>query len=399
MTDSEWAGTEWAGAPALEVRSIDSFTDMPGLTEQLLEVQGLRAQPWRALSIRQALGIPAVNRAVSLIGGLVGSLVLETFREGRILQPIPRLVARPDPFDTPRGFYGGSAWNLATRGEAIWYHAAQGVYGEPLSLLNLPLAEVQVEWADESRWARSYRWRDRDLNPRRITHIRKSLEAGELRGEGPLQLCGATLTAAAEADAWAATYFAEGGISAVHLHSEAKLSDAEADRLRQRWAERTGALRVTSGGIVKSESISADPDGMQLLETRLHSRGEVAVMFGIPAKLLEYAESGSSLTYQNVGDVMTEFVRQELAPGYLEPIEQAMSDLLSRATVARFNVSGLQRADPKTRYEIHKTAIEVGIYTAEYAARDEGIELNADNADLAPVPALERMSLGGLLNG
>lgn len=380
-----WLRT-WDPTPALETRAIDSFEDAPGLTEQLLAVQGLRTVPFRQLGIREILEIPAQWRAVNLIAGLVGSFGMLAYRDGARLEPTPPRIARPDPFTDPREFYGGSAWNFATRGEFIWYHAALDLNERPLSLLNLPLAEVHVDWADDSHIQKTYRWRDRQLKPSRVTHKMKSLEPGALRGMGPLQMCGAALSAAAEADQWAARYFSEGGLTAVHLHSEAKLSDAEADAIRSRWIERRGTVRVTSGGVVQTTDVGVSAEDAQLLSARLHSRGDAAVMWGIPAKLLEYTESGSSLTYQNVGDVMTEFIRQELAPGYIEPIEQAMSDLQPRSIVTRMETRAVQRADPETRWGIHKIATEIGAYDAAYVRTDEGIEIDGANPDLEPIP-------------
>ena len=392
---SEWDGTSWAGsvredAAPLVTGVIDTTRPYPSVDAQLLALQHSRqhAGIYAPLSVKQALSIPAVFRSVNLIAGMVGALDVQTWRDERIDDPVPRLIARPDPFLTRREFYGSGAWSLAAYGEAIAYVSAQGAYKEPLSVMLLPVNEVRVEWADEIHWQKRYYYRDRELDRERVKHIVKSLQPGQLRGFGPLQSCGAALSAASEADQWASTYFAEGGLSAVHLHSEGKLSDTEADIIRARWSETRGALRITSGGIVQTQNVSSSPDEAQLLETRLHSRGEVAVMFGIPGKLLEYAESGSSLTYQNVGEVMTEFVRQELAPGYLEPIEQAMSDLLPRAMEVRFDVSGIQRADVKTRYDVHEKAIRLGIYDAKWAHKYEGID--------APLPKKpEPVALGG----
>ena len=61
-----------------------------------------------------------------------------------------------------------------------------------------------------------------------------------------------------------------------------------------------------------------------------------------------------------------------------------MSDLLTRSTTARFNIKGFMRADIKTRFEVHKMAIETGVYDPEYAQREEGI-LPGD-VEFAPVP-------------
>lgn len=110
-------------------------------------------------------------------------------------------------------------------------------------------------------------------------------------------------------------------------------------------------------------------------------------MFGIPGSLLEYAQPGSSLTYQNLEGEYTKFVRTCLAPNYLEPIEQAMSDLLTRSTIARFAVAGLLRADSKTRAEVDNILIPLGVKTVAEARAEEGYE--AGDVEYAPMPKSE----------
>ena len=50
-----------------------------------------------------------------------------------------------------------------------------------------------------------------------------------------------------------------------------------------------------------------------MLDARAHQDGEAARMFGIPGTLLEYNAPGSSLTYQNISEVFTLFVKSCLA--------------------------------------------------------------------------------------
>ena len=116
--------------------------------------------------------------------------------------------------------------------------------------------------------------------------------------------------------------------------------------------------QVTSGPI-DATNMDVNPQGAQMLEAREYQNGDAARLFGIPGMLMEYSTPGSSLTYQNLSEVWTNFVRGCLAPNYLEPIEQALSDLLPRSTVVRFAVSGLQRADVKTRWEVYQAAVDV----------------------------------------
>jgi hypothetical protein len=129
-----------------------------------------------------------------------------------------------------------------------------------------------------------------------------------------------------------------------------------------------------------------NPQGAQMLDAREHQNGDGARMFGVPGALLEFSAPGSSLTYQNVTEVFTVFVKTCLAISYLEPMEQALSDLLPSSTAARFNVEGFERADIKTRFEVYAAA--VGLFGQEYAAAwartKEG--LAAGNPELAPTP-------------
>lgn len=368
----------------LEARSIDSFADSPGLTEQLAAAQGIRLTPWRARGIREALGTPAIGRAVELIASLVGQLPLRSYYDGQLETPSPRIVARPDPFQSSRDFKFGIAWNMASRGTAVLYAAAVDNERVPLSILNLPIHECQIEW-DARKIERVVKWRGRELERERVRVIRLDAVPGEAWGSGPLQRTGAAVSAAVEADEWAARFFAENGVTATHLHSQAKLTSDEADAIADRWKEKTSSVRVTSGGVLTAAPLGTTPRDAQLMDARMFGRGEAAVMFGMPGKLLEYAMSGSSLTYQNIGELLTEFARVTLIPLYLAPIEETLTDFLVRRRTVVFDVDQLQRPDPKTRFEIHKTAIETGIYDAEYAAIQEGIR--PGSGATAPVPA------------
>ena len=145
--------------------------------------------------------------------------------------------------------------------------------------------------------------------------------------------------------------------------------------------------KVTDPGIEEVKEFNVNPQGAQMLDSREHQNGEAARMFGIPGSLMEYGSPGSSLTYQNLADVWVQFVRGCLAPNYLEPIEQALSDLLPRSQVARFAVAGLERADVKTRWEVYGMAATVlGADEAAAYAREKREGLAPGDVEMAPVP-------------
>jgi HK97 family phage portal protein len=376
--------------PDPEVLRVDAFSEYPSLETQYETItarHAARTTLYPFPTIREALSVPAVFRAVSLLATVAGSLPIQAFRNSLLMDEPPALIRRPDPNTSRRRFIRQTVWNMATRGEAFWYVTARDPDGKAAALLNVPTREVQVEW-DERQVRKVYRWRDKPMAQGQLRHLTFAEEDGSLRGVGPLQLCGAAVSSAIEATEWAASFFAEGGVPSINLHSAVDLDETEATALRDKWISNAGnTARVTSGPLELRE-VQISPQDAQLLEARMASVGDVARMFGIPAHLLAHSQPGSSLTYQNLDMVAVELVRFGLGVGYLEPIEDELSDLLTRSTTAQFWVDGIQRADSKTRWETYEKAVAVlgPEEGAEYARRGEG--LVPGNPNIEPTPIL-----------
>ena len=375
-----------------------AYDAYPSFEDQLAAVQR-RRQLHRGTSVPEALGVPSIFGAVSLISNTVGSLSLEAFRKGNRLPQdnAPRLIQRPNPFTTLRIFLRDTAFHLATRGEAWWWIAVTDpIDGSPMSLVPVPPWEIIVNRNDRDRLRPEIRWGDRVMPNDRMRQITYLPDHEGLRGVGPLQLCGAAVSVAVEAQEWAANFFT-GSIPSIIGTTDQDMTEDELAQLDRQWNEKAPNLpRWLTNGMTMSES-PFDPDKAQLTEARADNVGDVARMFNMPGSLIEYQMSGSSLTYQNQQDIWDDFARRCLSPHYLEPIEQEMSDLLTRSTVSRFNLKQLLRASPKERMEVHRTAIETGIYGPEVAAQEEGYV--PGNVDYAPVPLAPPQAIPSSLPG
>lgn len=212
------------------------------------------------------------------------------------------------------------------------------------------------------------------------------------RGVGPLQLCGAAASVAVESQEWAANFYASGNPSflikaAGSLSEDPETGAHEADTLREQVMGRdSNTPMVIDDGIEDVKDFPVNAQGGQMLDARHENKGDAANMFGIPGELLEYGRPGSSLTYQNVDEVFIRFVKTPLVPDYLEPIEQHLSDLLPRSTVARFNVKGFQRASIETRWKVYKLAVDVLGQEEAAAMARESEGLVPGDIEFAPVP-------------
>ena len=377
----------------MQTRSVDPYTAAPDLTTQIsnLRLNQALARPWRMPSISEVLGVPAIFRAVSLISNTTGSLSIQGFRDEMPMDEAPRIITRPDPFRTPQECYRDMTWAMATRGETVLWIAARDSNDVPLSLIVVPLHELTVEENTRNRlfpiytWGREKSTRYSAANPTGdFVHITfAKLSPLDLRGVGPLQLCGAASSVSVEAQEFAANFFASGGYPSIELHSEVDVDEVEAANLKRQWIETPPNMPKVTNPELTTKEFGVNVQGAQMMESREYQNGDAARMFGIPGSLLDYSAPGSSLTYQNLEGEFGKFVRGCLAPNYLAPIEQALSDLLPRAIVARFYVDGLLRADIKTRYEVYASGITSGVLTVDEARTKEGMA--PGNVELAPV--------------
>ena len=391
-------------AERVETRAIDPFHDFPDLDTQILRLQGVTDRPWRSAGLREALGVPSILGAVTLISHTVGSMSMRALKNEVEVPPEdrPRVIIRPDPNPSrsPGEFYRDTAYNLATRGEAWWWIAKRDADGNAIAILNIPPEQILVtqniqnllrpiiQWTGVGA-AKQVTMRNEDM--RQLTYIR---DGSSLRGIGPLQLCGASVSVSVEAENWAANFYADGGATtAPIIHSAEILDDdptdptaeTEAERFADAWsAKGNNRPRVVDPRVESIDFPTFSASGAQMLDARIHQSGTTAQMFNIPGQLLEYVQRGSSLTYQNLSTIYDDFLRRCLRPNYLRPIEEAMSDMIPRAFVARFDTDALTLADTKDRYDAYSVGIAAGILTPEQAQAFEG--LAPGDTDNAPAP-------------
>ena len=230
---------------------------------------------------------------------------MKAFRDEVELPPAdrPRIIVRPDPFTIPREFYRGTAYNLATRGEAWWWVAARDIDDAPMSLINVPPHEVTVEENRDDLRYPIIEWRDRQMRNRDFRQLVYAREPGSLRGHGPLQMCGAAISVAVEAQEWAANLFAEQ--AACRRSSSSRRRELGDDPVTGRARGRHPARAVDGPGQQhparhRPAASRTSPRWTRTARARRCSRRaayqnvEVATMFNMDATILNAAIEGSS---------------------------------------------------------------------------------------------------------
>ena len=250
---------------------------------------------------------------------------------------------------------------MATCGEVVWYIASRDGDGLASALVVVPLRELTIEENPRDRMRPAYtlgqrhgrrssrtRWTPANpygrVRPRHATCRNRASCAGD----GPLQLCRRgrdghrsrrrtgrpTSTPRAATRRSCCT-----PRPSSRTPTPTSLEDAVdvARRRTRRWSRRATSTCTEFG---------VNPQGAQMLDARSHQDGEAARMFGVPGTLVEFNAPGSS-PHLPEHRRSVHPVRQDLprARTTSSRMEQALSDLLPRSTVARFNVDGFYRPD------------------------------------------------------
>lgn len=324
------------------------------------------------------LGLPAAFRAVQIIQTSIIQLTLDVWRtnpagattklEG---DSFPAILRRPDTDTTQTDLLTECAASLALRGNA-YLLVAKAKDGRATGLRVLdPMECAPVRDATAGR--RAVDWRGRTYGPSDLVHMRLLRVPADPYGVGPIQACHRALQGAIDMDNYGATFITDGGVPTGTLTTDQRLSQEQADAAKERWMTSVNAANgpAVLGSNLRYERLLLTPSEVQFLESRRFDVLSVARMFGIPAHLMLASLTGSAMTYQNVQDASTDFVRWTLM-GYLRAIETGLSSVLPTTTECRFNVDALLRASTAARYSAYATGITAGVITPDEARADEG---------------------------
>lgn len=351
----------------------------PALTVEDVIGQALEARE-SAFTLTDALRLPPVIRARTLLTSQAAQLTVTLYRDGIPAPDQPRIVTRPGT-TTRQEFVAQSVAGLVDRGCTYWRLAEYDADGRPGFVGVLPHDAVEVSW-DRNRLFRQYRWRGLELDAEStrpdIVHIAIGRAPDELHGHGPLEDGLPYLAPVEAAELYAASWYGSGGIPSVTLRAPATMDidDEKSAAIKAKWmaahASGVPTPAVLAGGI-EDHYPDVDPQGAQLQEARSYGATVVARLLGIPGPLLMIESHGSTITYQSAPAALTQLVKETLAPTYLAPLEQAWSDLVGSRAVVRFDLGETQRADVQARYEVYDKGITLGIFGADEARAWEGI--------------------------
>lgn len=375
-----------------EVRAIDSFGGIgPGfsIADRLLRAE-TGGEPWEISGqssiqvYRGIMSIPGVWRAVNLLADLLGGVPWDAYtKHGRdqyeLVDPCPQLLEQPAPPDTAVTTRSSMALDLVVQGNTVAKIVGRDGKGHPSEIAPVPAAWSGVRRDPETGRA-IYNLNGEQLDQDDVIHVKGLTVPGQLWGMGVLEAhFGATFRLARELNRQAADIGLNSVPTGVFQSGNPDMTKSDAAETKLGWQR---SMRERSIAVIgpndKFTPLSWNPEQTQLIQARQFSLTEIALIFGLPASLLN-SSGGNSMTYSNTESDALEVLKFSLH-GPLTRFEQAFTQAFPHGTVVRADLDSFLRADTLTRYQAYETGIQSG-WLLRSEVRDE--------EKLKPIPGID----------
>lgn len=231
--------------------------------------------------------------------------------------------------------------------------------------------------------------RDRDLDRSQVIHV-PGFGFNGIVGLSPLRWLAGSIGISIAQEQTVAAFFGNKAKPGLVLTTTGQLSDEEFSRLRREidtQYQNDAAFRalLLENGVTATD-ISIPMNEVQMLESREFQGEEIACRgFRLPPHVVGFLRRS---TFNNVEQQDLYFEKHTMRPWLIRFEQEYNRKLFPRHQWGRFyvkhNADALLRADLKTRYEAHKSAILTG-----WKSRNEVRQLE----DMNPLPGLDELPL------
>lgn len=182
----------------------------------------------------------------------------------------------------------------------------------------------------------------------------KMVRPGSPFALSPVEYAKKAIAAGLAAQDFGLQFFNDGGHPSSLIYSDQVLDEAQARLIKTAFKNATMGNRdpAVFGSGLKYEQISVDPNDSQFIELQRLTTEKVCRFFRVPPAMVYATTGGQNVTYQNVSQADLHYLKHSL-DGYLVRIENALTELLPRPQVVKFNRNALLRADAEGRNKVY----------------------------------------------
>lgn len=343
---------------------------------------------WGAGGVRLGALVDTAWACLDLNASVMSAMPVYKVRDGRVVTSEP-WMENPDPrvYSSWHEFAKQLVWDYQM-GEAFVLATDYYSTGYPMFFRVLPPWSVDVEVAGGER---RYRLGTLDIT-RDVLHLRYKSTIDTARGQGPLEIAGARMTAAGVLGRYVSEVVQNGGVPYLTLETDQELSEDDAQDLLHQWvASRRANLghpAVLDRG-VKATPHQMSPKDLALLEVAQFTESRIAVMLGVPPFLVGLPSGGDSMTYSNVSSLFDFHDRASLRPKASALMSALSQWALPRGSSVEMNRDEYSRPALRERVEAYEKLQAMGAIEVDEIRQMERLLGPASTSAFVPGGATE----------
>lgn len=304
----------------------------------------------------EALTSDAVWACIDVLASSISGLPVDVVRmvgNSRVpVTPTPSLIAAPSALVSPDVWKYQLAWSMLTDGNGFGkVMAVDGMARPTLIELVDPDGVTERQVVDGVAQARVNNKVERLYPHGDLWHVPgKMVMPGSPFALSPVAYAKKAIAAGLSAEEFGSKFFQDGGHPASLIYSEQELDDKQAQRIKTSFKNATSGNREPAvfGAGLKYESVSVNPDDSQFIDLMRFTTEKICRFFRVPPAMVYASVSGQNVTYANVSQADLHYLKHSL-DGYLVRIENALTELLARPQIVKFNRNALLRSDAEGR--------------------------------------------------
>lgn len=319
-----------------------------------------------------ALTLVPVSRAIAVLETAIMQIPVEVHRGNEHI-PAPSWLEYPDIENnvSQAEWLGTTLVHMSTFGNAFWKitRTARGI----VNIKNIHPSDISI--MEDTNGKIIYSVGGTNYTSKDIIHLKlwSKPSSAQLLGEGPIQRHKAVLRGALDLHNYADNWFRQAAVPTGTLTTSEFLSEDTARQNKEAFvaSQQERSIAVLSSGL-KYDSISLSPEEAQFLENQKYITRQIATMFGVPTLYMGMGIEGQGMTYVNGNEDRTKLYEDGLQQ-YIVRIQQAISDLLPRGQVAKFNLTEFLRPNQLSRYQSYAIGITNKFLTVPEVREFEGL--------------------------
>lgn len=383
--------------PRVRAQTTQQNADVDMSDRRLLEILGVDLGELNVKG-KNALKEATVYACIRILADAVSKLPLKIYQQKdgapreveHSLSPLLKL--RPNPWMSARDFKKAVEVQRLIYGNAyVWIDVATSGpdAGKVIGLYPLDSSRVEI-WIDDvgllpgqgKMW---YIFTDNlgkqyKLQPDEVLHF-KGLTFDGIVGMTPLEQLRQTIENAAAASAFLNNSFKNGMQTKGIVHYIGDLSPEKEETFRKNFERMASGLKNANRIALlpigyQFQPISLKMTDAQFLENTELTIRQIAAAFGVKMHQLNDLDRA---THTNITEQQREFyvdTLMDILTGYEQELTYKLftDRELAEGYYIKFNVNAILRADPKTRYEAYRTAIQSGFLTPNEVRALEELE-------------------------